>query len=84
MKKLGNNGQAGNKAIFNHTIRDILYLFISDCIDAVYLTVSLWDNEGTSNDNSQCSGAPHVEKIADNRKGASNGRQGWQETIVCV
>ncbi len=28
MKRLGNNGQAGNKVIFNHTIRDILTVYI--------------------------------------------------------
>ncbi|MBC8549587.1 MAG: hypothetical protein H8D23_08040 [Candidatus Brocadiales bacterium] len=76
-KRLGNNEQAGNKIISIHTIRDRLYVFISDCIDAVYLTVSPWDNEGTQSENSQRSDIPHVEEIAENRKGANNGRQGW-------
>jgi len=76
-KRLENNEQAGNKVISNHTIRDKLYVFISDCIDAIYLTVSFLDNEGAQNENSQRSDVPHVEEIAGNRKGASNGRQGW-------
>ncbi|KHE94034.1 MAG: hypothetical protein K8F52_17885 [Candidatus Scalindua rubra] len=46
-KRLGNNEQAGNKVISNHTIRDRLYVFISDCMDAIYLTVIFLDNEGT-------------------------------------
>ena len=41
--------------------------------------LGLWDNEDTQNENSRLGSTPHGEKMTDNRKGARNGRQRWQE-----